>query len=230
MSSTNNIWMPLRRLADKIREVGPVYALRLVVRRLVPPFVYDAAVLLVMDTDMPTLAAQDDPDAPIRWATEDEIGKLDELGFRHEEAQKYFDQGHRVLVYEENGEFLACNWLVTGRYEMLNWFHFTMPPGTLYGTAAYTRPDQRGKRIVSKFWKRAAAEYLKKNYSRYLAAVNALNRSSLRANAATPGTNIAGRIWYLRLLGFTVVRANDKTSFGWWTATRPYILKTETLT
>jgi GNAT superfamily N-acetyltransferase len=230
MIGTKKTWEPFRKLATKIREVGPLYTLRLVVRRLVPSFIFDGAVLVVTDCDIAALAAEDDPDAPIRWATRDEVGELDALGFRSDEARKLFAKGHRVLVYEQEGAFLACAWYATGPYKMLDWFRFELLPKEIFGFGAYTRPDQRGKRVISRLWKRAAADAHKQACKRYLGTVDVLNRNSLRAASVAPGVNIICRIWYLRLLGFTVVRANDKISFGWWTSKRPYVLKTEALT
>jgi hypothetical protein len=219
----------IRLLVNKVKEVGLAYTLHLIIRRWIPTFIYDSAVQVVYNCNMPLMAADNEPDAPIRWGTEQDIEKLDQLGYRADECRRHFARGDRVIVYEMGKEFYACCWFATQIYEMVNWFHIDIAPNEVFGASAFTRPDQRGKRINTKFWRRASAEFLTQGYKRYMSTVHAGNRNSLRANENAPGTDIICRIWYARLLGLTLVRANGKFYAGWWTRRRPFILASEAL-
>jgi len=214
----------IRLLVNKTKEVGLAYTLHLIIRRWIPTFIYDSAVQFVFSCNMPLMAADNEPDAPIRWGTEQDIEKLDQLGYRADECRRHFARSDRVLVYEMGEEFYACNWFATQTYELVDWFHFKIAPTEIFGVSAFTRPDQRGKRLIAKFWRRASADFLAQGYTRYMGTIHAGNRSSLRANETAPGTDIICRIWYARLLGFTLVRANGKFYAGWWTSNRPFIL------
>jgi hypothetical protein len=93
----------------KIEEVGPRYAFHLVIRRLVPPFVYDAGVYVIFACDMQLMAKNDEPDAPIHWGDESDIEKLAHMGYGADECRKNFARGDRVMVYEVGNEILVCD-------------------------------------------------------------------------------------------------------------------------
>ena len=105
-------------------------------------------------------------------------------------------------------------------WELFGWLRLRLLPEEVYGARAFVAPAFRGQRLHSETCKFSFSHLAGEGVTRFVTFIEALNRSSLRADVVHPRRYI-GRIAYIRLLGFVIYRTNRGWSAGFWNKSRP---------
>ncbi len=211
------------KLREKVRRESLPYALQSLSRR-VPPGLFYANGFIVFALEVPR-----SPPAPAEGAEIREAGPADTATLAvNDRASDFirdrFTGGARVWVEERDGRMVGHAWTDA---RSLSWDHclkLTGAPGDIWSIDGWVAPDQRGKGCYSRVKGTAAFECGRAGYKRLLAAVDALNRNSIRANLAI-GSRPVSRGFTLRLLGFTLVRHDGSLRAGFWSEARPMELR-----
>ena len=209
------------RLRDKVRREGLPYALQRLSRRL-PPALFYANRFVVFALDLP-LAQQPAAEA-VREAGPSDAAALAHEGRRRAEIQARFGGGARVWIEERDGRLVGHAWCDP---RSLPWDHclrLTGAPGDIWSSDGWVAPDQRGKGCYTRVKGAAAQACAEAGYRRLIAAVDALNRNSVRANRAI-GAEPVSRGFLLRLLGLCLVGHDGRIRIGIWTETKPLELR-----
>jgi GNAT superfamily N-acetyltransferase len=78
----------------------------------------------------------------------------------------------------------------------------------------YVSPDHRGKGIANQLDQFGRTELANHGVNNVAGVANALNYAVLRSSEK--GRYYAVRIWYIRILGWTLIRLPRRWLFGWW--------------
>ena len=202
-------------LLRKSREVGLFYTIQLVLGRLLPNFVFSINKLVVVSADIRNLREYRTSDPEFRWVGPEEIDKVVATGEPVASARKRFDEGARLAVVERGGRFVAYFWCQLGGVDHYDWLRYKFSPTDVWNVYAWVAPELRGQGMHARIRNFAYAEFARTGYSHSLATVDVLNRNSIRA-AAKNRTLPVGYIWFIRILGFTLVHFDHSVRVGWW--------------
>ncbi|MFO0687467.1 MAG: GNAT family N-acetyltransferase [Myxococcota bacterium] len=172
----------LDRVIAKLREVGPRYAIVLLLSRFVPPHVLSASRIVVLHLPTSEVRRKD----PIgRWADSDELPLL--TGFGHEIATlvERFARGDRAWIMVEGDRLVGYCWFTQGDYhDEATGLAFPSHPGEVWLYDAMVHRDQRGRGIYPRLLAGAARQLGREGVRGIRIIVEALNRNSIRAHEA----------------------------------------------
>ena len=154
----------------------------------------------------------------IRWANPDDIRRLEDLSFRPPGVDARLARGGRAVVWVERDQIVGCLWFEPSAPVYEDWLHFLLTDAQRWISDSYVAPDHRGKGISAQLGHYGRA-HLPAGVTSVVAVTTFLNAAS-RRSAEKSGYDIT-RIWYVRVLGFTVVKLPQRWRIGWWRSSRP---------
>ena len=202
-------------LLRKSREVGPVYVIQLVFERLFPTFVFSFTKLVVVSADIRTLQEYGTSDPRFRWAGPEEIDRVVATGASLASVRKNFEEGARLAVLEHGSRFVTYFWCQVGGVDLYDWLRYKLSPTDVWNTYAWVAPELRGQGMHARIRNFAYSEFARTGFTRSMAVIDALNRNSIRA-AAKVGALPIGHVWFIRILGLTLVQFDHSVRVGWW--------------
>lgn len=212
-----------RRLASKIREVGPLYALLLLVERLVPHTLLDIRVVYLCELDLGNAASPHCRDPGIRLAPPDEFERLMN---RHDVLRGMRDKagpGVRLWILGNGPQIDGFMWLDSEVIHTSVWVRLGLSERDIAGVYVWVSPEGRGTGLGPRLNRHVSHEYATAGYARIVSTVDSLNRNSLRADEKV-GYRRIGKIRFLRVLGLCGVSCHGMTRLGFWTSRRPLTL------
>lgn len=224
-------WRKLRR---KISQVGLLYTVQLLLKQYIPSILFAVNSMEINGSDVRNLRRAPESDPNIRWASTDDFDFLVTSGYYSaEQTRALFARGARAAILVREGELLACMWLEAKAQvgeSLVNedWLRYALSPTDFWTINAWVASDERGRDVYAQVRDFAASDYARAGFTRLVGAVDSLNRNSLRAGRKK-GARPIGRLYFLRFLGFTLVRFAGSTHFGWWGLGRRFVLPIERL-
>jgi hypothetical protein len=222
-------WRKFRR---KTSQVGLPYTAQLLFKQYVPNFLFAVNALVITGSDVRNLRRAPESDPNIRWATADDIDLLVTSSlYSTEQTRALFARDARSAILVREGELLACMWLEAKAQvgeSLVNegWLRYGLSPGDFWTINVWVTSGERGRDLYSQVRDFAASDYARAGFTRLVGAIDSLNRNSLRAGRKK-GARLLGRLYFLRFLGFTLVRFAGSTHFGWWGLGRRFVLPVE---
>lgn len=211
-----------QKLRDKVRREGFAYALQLLSRRL-PPALFYANRFIVFALDLPAnppgKAAEAEP-AGLREASVADSEILAHEGRSRAEIEARFAGGARAWIEAREGRLLGHAWIDPRSLPWDRCLRLTGAAGDTWSIDGWVAPDQRGRGCYTRVKGAAAAGCAAAGHRRLLAAVDALNRNSVRANRAI-GARPVSRGFILRLFGLCLIGHDGRLRAGIWTEAEP---------
>lgn len=210
------IWL---RLYSKLREVGPLYLAQLTLQRAFVPrlFEVDWRVIVAMDL---RILPQGVADGDIREATTNDIDRFVAFGERADVIRNRLRNGQRGWVVERNGCFLGYDWLGLPLKTISPWLFIEGSEGDVWGHFIKIRNDCRGTGLGPRLRRHVAQECARAGYTRMLGTIDGLNRNSQSA-LSKAGFGPLGTVFFVSLLGLTLVRHGRRWRLGFWSADQP---------
>lgn len=192
----------------------PVAALSRMAARMVPPFVLRVKPLrmVVLDrTKWPSVQAGPED---LRWADEGDLHLFERLGYRTADIQDRFARGARSVIATYDEAVVGCMWFEWEEVTHGDWLVFGLSSTDVWILDLLVAPESRGRRTAAGMRRFATGEFLMTEATRLVGLVSALNRPSLRA--ADREKYDVHPIFYMRLLGLTLMRSPTSWRIGWW--------------
>lgn len=211
------MWI-LRRgsvLLRKTREVGLLYATQLVLGRLLPTSVFSINKLAVVAADIRPLRQYPPSGPEFRWVGPEETDKVVATGEPIESVRNRFAEGARLAAVERGGRIVTYFWCQVGRVDQYDWLRYVLLPTDVWNVFAWVAPELRGQGMHARVRNFAYAEFSRAGHTRSLSTIDALHHNSIRAAAKGQALPV-GYIWFVRILGLTLVRFGASVRVGWW--------------
>lgn len=212
--ATATIASQLRRGRRKILEVGPLYAMQLVLERLVPEILFQANAVVLTVNDLSMGADPGAPDRDTRWATVEDLDLLATSGGDPAELRARFARRGQAAILEEGGKLVAYRWYEPDYQDAYDWLRYVSPPNSVINSLAWVAPESRGQGVFARLKSFSSAEHARNGVRQAIGAIDLLNRNSLKASLRQ--NQIFGGFWFVRVLGLTILRAPGYTRIGWW--------------
>lgn len=173
----------MRRLAGKLREVGPTYAVALLAQRLVPSRLVHVSRTQILE--IAPRSVEQTRGEGARRATPDQVGLLAGFGHPEERIRSRLGGGDRAYLIERDGALVASVWFRERHYaDAARRLGFRMAPDEIWLYDAMVAPARRGAGIYRELLAGAARDLGEHGFRRILVAVDCLNRNSVRAHVA----------------------------------------------
>jgi L-amino acid N-acyltransferase YncA len=210
------------------RNFGARYTLyHLMSDRLLPPWLLQFGRLTIWERRLGAAeqAVAEDPD--VQPAPDDRAALLAEMP---EGERAYWRvtvlSGMPIRVLRRDGRLVG---FVVSKPESCTsppWLRHVCGPRDIWGYGVWVAPEERGGGIASHMMHQNALASLRDGYVRRVGIIEAGHRSSIRATRKAPFTQV-GRVAYLRVFGFAVVRAGQRCFVGRCDAARPLSIPIE---
>jgi len=181
--------------------------------RVVPPFVFRVKELLLVaiHTDGSPI---DLPAVGFGWLTEEDIPRLERLGYQAGSARAALHSGSRAAVATSDGRIVGCYWFDPRPQEYEGWLCLMLRPGDAVAEVRVD-PEFRGRGVAGAIRRFASPELRAGGIDRIVGVISRQNRPSRRA--ATRGEyQTLGTVRYVRVLGFTLLDVSGSWRLGWW--------------
>lgn len=198
MPGARDAWASASRALAKLREVGPRYALSLLVQRFIP-----ASVLSVRDVEILHLPTRSDPaDSAVgRWAAAHDVPLLTQFGHDRETLERRFAEGDRAWIWAEGDRLLAYCWFTSRGYrDDSSGLFFEARPGEVWLYDAMVGRDHRGRGLYPRLLDGAARRLAAEGVSGIWIIMDSQNRNSIRAHEAG-GATVRGHASVRTFLG-----------------------------
>ncbi len=205
----------IRSFRSNVRGIGLLYALQGSLSRRVPQRLFSVNSSYVFEGQPDDWADSDKMDPDMRWATPDDLPLLDATGLDLQIFRDRFARGAFTAIFVRDGKVISYYCLEDGSHNLHDWLRYRLSPREIWVVDVWVAPEHRGQRIHGRIYALTNRTLVQGHYDRELSTVNALNRNSMRATLRA-GHRIIGRIFYVRILGLTFVRAGRITRLGFW--------------
>ena len=212
-----------RRAWRKIREVGPLYTAHLAANRFIPEALFQVRALMITERDPRHRPSVLDHDPGFRWITLEDFNSIAALRRLPRPLWAELEAGNRALILERDDDVISYFLYPSDSHHQASWVRFEFLPTDIWTIYTWVAPEYRGQGIHAHVRNFAASELEQAGYTRELSTIDALNRNSLRAHTKLGGWFI-GRIFFLRILGLTLVRVGRSVRIGWWGPNRPFVV------
>lgn len=211
-----------KRLRDKKAEVGLRYMLRILIFDfVVPSWLFDTKdfILFVWEFDRAPPAEPGKPE--IRLATGSDTALLCQFGRSQAEISNRLEEGASASILTREGKLLGYHWVKPGPWFKLSWLAF-LPAASkdIFSLDTRVHRSYRGRGLAGQMRHYAAANTQRQGYRRMYCTVDNDNRNSLRA-AEKVGYHPIARLWFVRILGLTMILVDGRRRLGYWSARRP---------
>ena len=211
------------KLRGKIRRDGPLYALQLLSRRI-PARLFYLNSFIVFALDPPVEPPEPDRPPRVREAGRQDLDLLATEGRSPTFIEARLARGARVWIAQQDSRMVAHAWTDPRSLPWDGCLRLTGAPGDIWSIDGWVAPDRRGQGCYTRVKGTAAYHCGKAGYGRLLAAVDALNRNSIRANRAIGAVPVS-RGFVLRLLGLCLVGHDGRLRAGVWSEIEPLELR-----
>lgn len=205
----------LARVWFRVREVGLVYTLYLVLQHLSSRRFLQCQRMFIMALPIDTDLLDGQPHPRVREATRDETHRIAAIGGPVEDVEDHFARGDRCWVFERAGRLLACDWIRYSAQDRIGWIILGKEPDEIWSAGILVDRRERGQGIAPELRSQVIRECARNGIRRMLGFIDTPNRNSVRALARV-GYRPLGILFYLRILGFAVVHSGNRWRFGTW--------------
>jgi GNAT superfamily N-acetyltransferase len=129
-------------------------------------------------------------------------------------------RGYRLWVLWDGDKIVAYDWQTGLRRYLAPWIRLIGASGDQWGCYLHVAADRRGEGLGPRLRSHVLRASGAAGVHRFLGMAAAPNRNSQRALAKL-GYRLAGRLFYIRILGLAIVRHGKKWRRGRWDATQP---------
>jgi GNAT superfamily N-acetyltransferase len=196
----------LRQARRKLREVGLLYSLQILVARVLPPGWFRAGGLVVLSLDPAAAPPASEPareGEALRWAGAADLALLERFGHSRATLEGRLARGDRVFVLLERGTLIGYVWIRLSEYDDDGLgILFRMDPDEVWLYDAMVAVEQRGRGLYTRLLRAASAALARAGIARIWIAVESLNRNSLEAHVRA-GAHPRHRLRLARVLGLT---------------------------
>lgn len=218
------LWNGLREFRRKVGEVGLGYASFILFKSILPARILAMNAFLISENLIEPLTLAPDPEIHFRPITEQDQEALSEFDEYVSDVSQELAEGAIGFVLEKNGQIIASDWYAKRDITLFGWAVLKLPPDSINNLFMTVRPGHRGHGYHRSIKERSLDTFARQGITRKLSVVEAANRNSRRASARTGGTFI-GRILYLRLLDWKLLRYKSTWHAGRWTKDTPLVLE-----
>jgi ribosomal protein S18 acetylase RimI-like enzyme len=217
----------LSRAHRKLREVGLLYSLQILVARALPAGWFRAGGLAVLAFDPAAAPLAGRPmrgGGELRWAGPREHELLGRFGHSRATLEARLGRGDRAYVMLEGDELLGYVWFRGGLYDDDGLgIRFRMEPGEVWLYDAMVARGRRGRGLYATLLRAAAAALGNEGLARIWVAVESANRNSLEAHLRA-GAEPLHTLHLVRALGVTwIVHASAPGIHRLWLGRWPEI-------
>jgi hypothetical protein len=198
-----------------MKHVRFLWAVQGVFEQVCPPWLFSVGNVVVFEVDLQTGPRVPEEAPEIRWATPEDVEMLSVSGQSPDVMEDRLSRGGAAVYWAHNGELLGYRWYGTVEHEEHDWLRFVLADDEVWGLDSWVSPQHRGRGIIGRIRGLGNSRFAQSGYTRVLCAVDALNRSSVRA-AVKEGSELVGRIVFVRVLGFTIARIGTSLRVGRW--------------
>lgn len=210
----------LTRIRFRLREVGLIYTLYLVLQHITSRhfFQFQRMFIIALPIDPAAPAAQ--PHPCIREATRDETSRIAAIGGPAADVEKHFDRGDRCWVFERAGKLLACDWIRHSAQDRIGWIILGKNPDEIWSAGILVDRPHRGQGIAPLLRSQVIRECAGGRVSRMLGFIDTPNRNSVRALDRV-GYRPLGILFYLRIFSLGIVHSGKRWRWGRWSERSP---------
>lgn len=188
--------------------------------------------IYVLKANLADLAATHtaiDPAIDLRWIEPDERHLILDSPYRPENRtgpeffERHFADNGRACAALVDGDLVAWRLFKPGFQRTFYWLEVRSGDKAVYGMAAFTAPQARGKRLMAILTAFAARDYLTREYTTMMATANCNNAAAVAAHAHMGMQTISSVVSTRWPLGFRSLRINAKLKAGFYNRRRPLI-------
>lgn len=210
----------LTRVGQRLREVGFIHTLYLVMQRLSSRHFFQCQRMFVIALPVDAAMADASPHPCIREAMRDETIRIAAIGGPVADVEEHFDRGDRCWVFERGGDLLACDWIRHSAQDRIGWIILGNNPDEIWSAGILVDQTQRGQGIAPQLRAQVIRECAQDGVNRMLGFIDTPNRNSVRALAHV-GYRPLGILFYLKILGVAVVHSGERWHWGLWNKRSP---------
>ncbi len=219
---------PWRQFLRGSRADGVLFTMVTVLYRHIPNDLFHAKGFVIVTEELTRhcLVANMSP-PEVRRATPKDLDLLSKCGLPRSVLRGWFTQGAQAWLTECQGELLACYWLDSNeRYHLYDWLVLKSPQTEVWILWWWVHPQHRRQDLAYQVQKPGVSQCAHAGLKRMLGVVDRLNRNAIRATQRI-GWSPLGRVFVLRILGFSLVKFNRSTHVGRWSWDDPLELSLE---
>lgn len=205
----------LARIRFRLREVGLVYTLYLVLQHLSSRHFLQCQRMFIIALPLDTGLTDGKPHPCVREANRDEIPRIAAIGGPVEDVADHFERGDRCWVFERAGRLLACDWVRHSAQDRIGWIVLGKEPDEIWSAGILVDRRERGQGIAAELRTQVIRDCARSGIRRMLGFIDTPNRNSVRALARV-GYRPLGILFYLRILGVAAVYSGNRLRVGTW--------------
>lgn len=218
------LWNGLREFRRKCREVGVGYASFILFKSILPARILAVNAFLISENLIELRQLEPTNEFHFRPVTEQDQAALSEFDEYASDVSQELGEGALGFVLEKDGQIIASDWYAKRDIDLFGWAVLKLPPDSINNLFMTVRLGHRGHGYHGRIKERSLDTFARQGITRKLSVVEAANRNSRRASARTGGRFI-GRILYLRLLDWKLLRYKSTWHAGRWTKDTPLVLE-----
>ena len=124
------------------------------------------------------------------------------------------NRGGRAAIREKGDQVIGCIWFEPEATAYDGWLQIRLSNTDWWISDVFVSPDHRGEGIANQLGDFGRMELAMHGITNLVTVTNAVNYPALRSSEKVRYKSI--RIWYVRFLGWTLVRLPRRWRFGWW--------------
>jgi len=217
----------MRRLADRrgefiamVRESGLRHATNLAARASLPRRVVEFRRLFIVELDLRSVPRDAPDDSDIEEITADVLGTRIDPGEAEALLRGRLRAGRRLWVVTRAGRVAAYDCLGGESRAISPWLVVNAEDGGIWSEMIRVARDFRGQGLGPRLRAHVARHCARAGYARMIGFIDTTNRNSISALGKVGFVPI-GRIFFVRILGLTVIHHGPTWRLGRWTADRP---------
>jgi len=198
-----------------MREVGPAYATSLVLRRIIPRWLFYHRHIYVMQRSLDGWADKPHDDPNLRLAGKQDADLIGQLVWDTEKVRDSLSEGAQIAMVVRDGRVQAASWFKQGQVAYEHWLTLVTPEDAVCSMFVFTAKDARGQGHFGRVVKFNCRESARAGLARTVSIVDHLNRNSWSATMKIGGQRVGTiRVW--GVFGFLLVKAGSTWRTGRW--------------
>lgn len=218
------LWKGLREFRRKVGEVGLGYASFILFKSILPARFLAVNAFLISENLIEPRHLEATNEFHFRPVTEEDQAALAEFDEYAGDISQELATGAIGFLLEKDGEIIASDWYAKRDIDLFGWAVLRLPPDSINNLYLTVRPSHRGHGYHGRLKERSLDTFARQGITRKLSVLEAANRNSRRASERTGGRFI-GRILYLRLLDWKLLRYKSTWHAGRWSKDTPLVLE-----
>lgn len=216
----------LEKFVRKCRESGLLYTVTFAFSSIVPETLMGFGAFVVMTKTLAAGGSHTESER-FRWIGKEDSGILERAGYKAQHLHSRFLDGAVAAILETADRVAVCGWYVPGSHSDNYWIDFRTASTDVWNWDVWVEPKLRGRGLLGQLLASAEADLEAKGHRRVVNTVATLNRNSIRAFEKA-GYESTLRYSFLRVFGWTLIKAGDQWRFGRYTGTNRLELEVPT--